>query len=54
MNEHEIREEIQIIRSMIEKTKRATAESAAIFIVWGVLISLALIGELHPRKLEAL
>jgi hypothetical protein len=44
MNEHEIREEIQIIRSMIEKTKKATAESAAIFIVWGVLISLALVG----------
>jgi hypothetical protein len=44
MNEHEIREEIQIIRSMIDKTKRATAESATLFIVWGVLISLALIG----------
>lgn len=44
MNEHDIREEIQIIRSMIEKTKRATAESAAIFVVWGVLISIALIG----------
>jgi hypothetical protein len=44
MNEHEIRDEIQIIRSMIEKTKKATAESAALFLVWGVLISVALIG----------
>ena len=44
VDEMDIREEIQIIRSMIEKTKRATAESAALFIVWGVLISLALIG----------
>jgi hypothetical protein len=44
MNEQEAREEIRIIRSMIDKTRRATAESAAIFIVWGILISVALIG----------
>jgi hypothetical protein len=45
MNQEEIRDEIRIIRSMIEKTRRATAESASLFIVWGVLISLALIGD---------
>jgi hypothetical protein len=44
MNEQEAREEIRIIRSMIDKTRRATVDSAAIFIVWGILISLALIG----------
>ncbi|MBM3311395.1 MAG: hypothetical protein FJY80_07795 [Candidatus Aminicenantes bacterium] len=29
---------------MIEKTKRATADSGTLFIVWGVLLTLALIG----------
>jgi hypothetical protein len=44
MTEQEARQDIQIIRAMLEKTKRATAESGTLFIVWGVLITLALIG----------
>jgi hypothetical protein len=44
MTEQEAREDLHIIRSMLEKTRKATAESGALFIVWGVLISLALIG----------
>jgi len=44
MDEQQAREEIQIIKTMLEKTKKATAESGTLFIVWGVLISLALIG----------
>jgi hypothetical protein len=42
MNEQQAREDIQIIKTMLEKTKKATAESGTLFIVWGVLITLAL------------
>jgi len=44
MNDQQAREDIQIIRTMLEKTKKTTAESGTIFIVWGILITLALIG----------
>jgi hypothetical protein len=44
MDEQQAREEIQLIKSMLEKTKKAAAESGTLFIVWGVLITLALIG----------
>ena len=44
--EQDAREEIRIIREMLEKTKRATAETGTLFIVWGVLITLALIGDI--------
>jgi len=52
MNDQEIRQEIQIIKSMIDKTKRATAESAALFVMWGVLISLALVGSFILGRLK--
>ena len=44
MNEIEAKEEIRLIKAMLEKTRQATAESGTLFIVWGVLIALALIG----------
>ncbi|MCX6563539.1 MAG: hypothetical protein NTU60_08035, partial [Candidatus Aminicenantes bacterium] len=44
MTEQQAREDIRIIKAMLEKTKKATAESGALFIVWGVLITLALVG----------
>ena len=44
MTEQQAREDIQIIKAMLEKTKKATAESGTLFIVWGVLITLGLIG----------
>jgi hypothetical protein len=44
MNEMQAKEEIQLIKNMLEKTRRATAESGTLFIVWGVLIALALVG----------
>jgi hypothetical protein len=43
MTEHDAREDLQIIKSMLEKTRQATAESGTLFIFWGILISLALI-----------
>jgi len=44
MTEHDAKEDLQIIKAMLEKTRKSTAESGTLFIVWGVLISLALIG----------
>lgn len=44
MDEKQAKEEIQLIKTMLEKTKKATAESGTLFIVWGVLITLALVG----------
>jgi len=44
MTEQQAREDLRIIKDMLEKTKKATAESGTLFIVWGVLITLALIG----------
>jgi hypothetical protein len=45
MDEHQAHEEIALIRTMLDKTRRATAESGTLFIVWGILITLALIGD---------
>ncbi|MCJ7588792.1 MAG: hypothetical protein MUQ00_12965 [Candidatus Aminicenantes bacterium] len=44
MNEQQAREDIQIIKAMLDKTRKATSESGTLFIVWGCLITLALIG----------
>ena len=44
MTEQQARDDIQIIKVMLERTKKATAESGTLFIVWGVLITLALVG----------
>jgi len=44
MTEHDAKEDLQIIKAMLEKTRKSTAESGTLFIVWGVLISLALVG----------
>jgi len=44
MNDEQAREDIQIIKNMLEKTRKATAESGTLFVVWGVLIALALLG----------
>jgi len=44
MDEQQAREEIRLIKSMLEKTKKATAESGTLFIVWGILIAAALAG----------
>jgi len=44
MNEDQAREDIRIIKAMLDKTRRAATESGTLFIVWGVLITLALLG----------
>ena len=44
MDEQQAREEIRLIRDMLERTRRATAESGALFIFWGVWMILALVG----------
>jgi len=45
MDEQQALEEIRLIKSMLEKTRKATAESGTIFLFWGVLITLALAGD---------
>jgi len=44
MDEKEAKENIELIRSMIEETKRSTAYSGAIYIAWGVVTLLATLG----------
>jgi len=44
MNDDQAREDIRIIKSMLDKTRRAATESGTLFIVWGVLITVALAG----------
>lgn len=44
MNEIEAKENIELIRSMIEETKRSTAYSGDIYIAWGVATLLAVLG----------
>jgi len=44
MDEKQAKEEIQLIKTMLDKTKKATAESGTLFIVWSVLIAVALVG----------
>jgi hypothetical protein len=43
MTEDRAREDIQIIKSMLEKTRKATMESVGIFLIWGVLITVAMV-----------
>lgn len=44
MNEMDAKESLGVIRSMIEETKKATAYSGDIYIVWGVATLLAVLG----------
>jgi len=44
MNELEAKEEIRIIREMLEKTRRSAADSGTFFLVWGFLLILAVVG----------
>jgi len=44
MDEQQAREDIKLIRDMLERTRRATAESGALFIFWGVWLVLGLAG----------
>jgi hypothetical protein len=44
MNHHQAKEELKLIREMIEKTKKSHAESWDFFLMWGILIILAIIG----------
>lgn len=43
MDEQQAREEIRLIKEMVEKTRKATAESGTLFIFWGFLIIVAII-----------
>jgi hypothetical protein len=44
MNDIQVKDEIRMIREMLEKTRRATADSGAFLLVWGFLIILAVVG----------
>lgn len=44
MDEQQAREDIKLIRDMLERTRRATAESGALFIFWGIWLVLGLAG----------
>jgi len=44
MNDIEAKESLEVIRNMIEETKRSTAYSGDIYIAWGVLTLLAVLG----------
>lgn len=44
MNQNQMKEEIQLIKQMVEKTKKAYAESWQYFSTWGILIILAIAG----------
>ena len=43
MTEEQAREDIRIIKTMLEKTRKATGEAAGIFLLWGGLITVAMI-----------
>ncbi len=43
MDEQQAREEIHLIKEMVEKTRKTTAESGTLFIFWGFLIIVAII-----------
>ncbi len=45
MDEQQAREDIKLIRDMLERTRRASAESGALFIFWGVWLILGLAGQ---------
>lgn len=44
MDEKEAQESLEVIRKMIEETKKAVAYSGEIYIVWGVITLLAILG----------
>lgn len=44
MEQIQVKEELRVIREMLEKTKKSTAESGTFFLVWGFLIIFAVIG----------
>ena len=44
MHQDQMKEEIQLIKQMVEKTKKAYAESWQYFSIWGILIILAIAG----------
>jgi hypothetical protein len=44
MNNNQVKEEIRLIREMIEKTKRNYAESWKFFFLWGIVVILGIIG----------
>ncbi len=44
MDEQQVREEIRLIRAMLERTRRTTADSGALFIFWGIWLVLGLSG----------
>ena len=46
MTDDQTRDDIRIIRTMLAKTKAATAESGTIFVLWGGLITAAMAVEL--------
>lgn len=43
MDEQQARDEIRLIKEMVEKTRKATAQSGTLFIFWGFLIIVAII-----------
>ena len=43
MNDEQARRDIQIIKAMLDRTRKATSESGTLFIAWGILITLGLI-----------
>ncbi len=44
MDEQQARDDIKLIRDMLDRTRRSTADSGDLFIFWGVWIILALVG----------
>lgn len=44
MEKSQVHQDIRLIKEMIEKTKKSTAESGTIFIVWTVMPILAILG----------
>jgi len=44
MDEQQAKDEIRLIKEMVKKTRKATAESGTLFIFWGFLIIAAIIG----------
>ena len=52
MNDTEVRQEIQIIRNMVEKSRRSTAESGGFYVFWGILIIAAMAGTIILESLR--
>ena len=44
MDTEKVKEEIQVIREMIDKTKRSTAESGSFLILWSIMPILGILG----------